>query len=86
MISERKNITFYFLVMVLVFTHEDPATLSKVNIDVVEAWELPTLVKPATRIRIDSPNSPRWVLSQEKPGESETSSLNVLSSVNSHNL
>ena len=63
--SEKRSLKLNLVTLNL--THEDPTTLSKINIDVVEAWELTTLVKPTPRIWIDSPNSPRWILSQKKP-------------------
>ena len=58
--SEKRSLKLNLVTLNL--THEDPTTLSKINIDVVEAWELPTLVKPTPRIRIDSPNCPCWIL------------------------
>ena len=50
-----------------VLTHEDPPTKSELNVNIIESRKLPTLVKPAPGIGIDSPSAPRWVLSQKKP-------------------
>lgn len=53
---------FFAEIWVLVFTNEYPTTLSKFNIDVIQAWKFSTLVKPTTRMRIDPPWFPCGIL------------------------
>ena len=55
-------IFFFAEIWVLVFTNEYPTTLSKFNIDVIQAWKFSTLVKPTTRMRIDPPWFPCGIL------------------------